>query len=188
MGRMASICLLGALLSGCQAGGNDTGYVVTPGMVESIPADPYDPSPLTVSGRTLMEMPAGTLQFGEMPYAYGPTKEETARAGVELASPLVADEASLARGKWVYETYCLVCHGTRGEGDGPVIGARRFPNPANLQADHARNLADGALYNILTMGQGLMPTYALQVRPLDRWRVIQYVRELQNPPVAGGEQ
>lgn len=186
MRQIAVICLLGFLLAGCGAEGNEPGYVVTAGMVESVPADPYDPSPLTASGRTLMSPPEGTLPYGTLPYTFGASKEETLRAGIELVNPVAKDEDALKRGQWVFETYCQVCHGARGEGDGPVIGAGRFPNPANLLADHTRNLTDGAIYNILTRGQGLMPTYALQVAPLDRWRVIHYVRQMQSPHLPPG--
>ncbi len=223
-----------AVASGCRGSGDEPGYVVTPGMVESVPWDPYDPNPLTGTGRTMMAPPEGTLPHGTMPHAFGASREETARAGRELANPVtatrvahteeamadpitgtsapVADEALadsvtgtsapvaddavvghsepsaavLARGKWVYDTYCSVCHGSSGDGDGPIIGAGRFPNPPSLLSNHARELADGAIYNIVTVGQGLMPSYAVQVTPIDRWRVVHFVRKLQSPVARSG--
>jgi mono/diheme cytochrome c family protein len=183
MRKLAYAYVLAFFALGCQAEGNEPGWVVTPGMVESVPADPYAPNSLTPTGRTMMAMPEGTLAYGTLPYTYGATKEETARAGRELSNPIVVDAEVLKRGQFIYETYCHVCHGANGEGDGPVIGAGRFPNPANLQADHTLKMEDGALFNVLTMGQGLMPTYALQVLAEDRWKVIHYVHHLQNPPV-----
>jgi mono/diheme cytochrome c family protein len=91
--------------------------------------------------------------------------------------PVAADRAALARGKHVYQTFCAVCHGAEGRGDGPIIG--RFPNPPSLLAERARTLPDGELFHILSRGQGIMAPYAVQVRAADRWRVIHYVRELQ---------
>jgi mono/diheme cytochrome c family protein len=209
--------LVAVTTCGCRGSGDEPGYVVTPGMVESVPWDPYDPNPVTKTGQTLMTPPRGTLPYGTMPYRYGTSREETARAGRELANPISATRADgetvlaeaatgtnlprtgtavvddtapppavLARGKWVYETYCLVCHGPGGEGDGPVIGVGRLPNPPSLLANHARDLADGAIYNIVTRGQGLMPSYAAQVTPIDRWRAVHYVRKLQSPAVRPG--
>ena len=183
MRKLATIHLLGFLILGCQAEGNEPGWVVTPGMVESVPADPYEPSSLTQSGRTLMKPPDGTLPYGEMPYTYGVTKEETARAGRELSNPIVVDAEVLKRGQFIYETYCHVCHGANGEGDGPVVGSGRVTNPADLQTDHTRRMADGALFNVLTKGQGRMPSYAVQVLAEDRWKVIHYLHHLQNPAV-----
>src|SRR2546426_8434406 len=37
-----------------------------------------------------------------------------------LTNPRTRTSESLNRGKFVYETYCLVCHGEAGKGDGPL--------------------------------------------------------------------
>ncbi|MEK9139564.1 MAG: cytochrome c [Nitrospirota bacterium] len=39
---------------------------------------------------------------------------------VASTSDLAAGERNLARGKKLYEKYCLACHGSRGKGDGAV--------------------------------------------------------------------
>ena len=46
-------------------------------------------------------------------------------------SPLVNDQGSLDKGKSVYTTHCLNCHGRMGKGDGP-IGKMLIPPAANL--------------------------------------------------------
>ena len=86
----------------------------------------------------------------------------------------------MQRGRKVYETICIVCHGPQGQGDGPIIG--RFPNPPSLQADRARALPDGQVFHIVTRGQGIMPSHGAQVLPDDRWRVILYLRQIQGAP------
>src|SRR3989442_12779582 len=37
-----------------------------------------------------------------------------------LTNPRTRTSESLNRGKFLYETYCLVCHGEAGKGDGPI--------------------------------------------------------------------
>ncbi len=98
------------------------------------------------------------------------------RAGAELRNPFAPTPEALARGKRVYETICVVCHGPQGQGDGPIIG--RFPNPPSLTADRAKGLPDGQLFHIITRGQGIMPSHAVQVLPEDRWRAVLHVRQL----------
>jgi mono/diheme cytochrome c family protein len=186
--RPAALLLAGLLAPlGCRASGDRPGLVLFPDMVRSVPYDSYDPSPVTRSGQTLLLPPEGTVPLGTSPFPYGPGPEEARRAGAELANPVAPTPASLARGREVYETVCIVCHGAKGEGDGPVIGPGRFPNPPSLLAEHARGLPDGQIVHIVTYGQGIMPSHSPQVLPRDRWRVALYVRKLQGslpPPAA----
>ena len=85
----------------------------------------------------------------------------------QLVNPRTRTAESLNRGKWVYETYCLVCHGEGGRGDGPIslAGGGPFPGVRSLVTD--------------SMGRGLMPRYSDKVRGTDRWDLVNYVRSLQ---------
>jgi hypothetical protein len=38
---------------------------------------------------------------------------------------------------------------------------------------------DGRIYHVVTRGQNLMPNYASQILPEDRWAVIHYIRALE---------
>jgi mono/diheme cytochrome c family protein len=125
------------------------------------------------NGASVMMPPEGTLPRGFKPYHFE-TPEEADRA---LKNPLPMTRANLERGKKVFGTYCMVCHGEKGYGDGPVVNP--FPIPKSLQSDNARHWGDGHLFHVITKGQGVMPSYATQVRPIDRWAAILYVRALQ---------
>ncbi|RMH38628.1 MAG: cytochrome c [Deltaproteobacteria bacterium] len=176
---VAVVVATGAAAAACDASGERPAIVVSPDMAFSIPYDPYDPNPNTPTGQTLLAPPEGTMPVDGEWFPYGAGRDEQARAGRELTNPIPADRAEIQRGKHVFDTFCAVCHGAGGAGDGTVIGTGRFPNPPSLVADHARGLPDGALYHIITKGQGIMPSYAVQVRPADRWRAIRYIRTLQ---------
>jgi len=175
-GAVLFVGLALALLA-CRAQGDKPGFVVMPGMQYSVPYDAYDPNPLTRNGETLQLPPEGTVPLANAAFQYGPGTEEAERAGRELASPLEATPANLARGKQVFENVCIVCHGPAGQGDGPIIG--RFPNPPSLTAARAKGYPDGRIVHVIARGQGIMPSHAAQVLPEDRWRVVLYLRALQ---------
>ncbi len=44
-----------------------------------------------------------------------------------LRNPLSADPETLERGEVLYLRYCIMCHGEKGAGDGPVVGENRLP-------------------------------------------------------------
>ena len=178
---VGALALLAGGLRGCRAEADLPGVEVLPGMVESVPVDPYDRDPLGAQhGRySIYKAPAGTVPYGVTPFRYGTGKKEAARAGAEMKSPLKGTEAELARGQFVFDTWCAVCHGKTGDGDGPVIGAGRFPGPPSLKADRAKNLPEGHLLHIIMRGQGLMPSYATQVRRADAWKSVAWIRKLQ---------
>ena len=175
MSRILTIGLFITLFVACSEQSDRPGFIILPGMVKSIPYDAYDANPVT--GQTLQTLPDGTVPFGFVPFDYDTGEAEALRAGRELQNPIDAAIDDGGRGKEVYDTFCYVCHGTMGVGDGPIIG--RFPNPPSLLTARAANMPDGQVFHIITHGQGLMPAYKWQVPTEDRWRSINYVRDLQ---------
>ncbi|MDP9121952.1 MAG: cytochrome c, partial [Acidobacteriota bacterium] len=88
----------------------------------------------------------------------------------------------LVRGRQVYLTFCQVCHGTTGQGDGPLIP--RFPNPPAYNGERVHDMAPGQIFHTVTRGTALMPSYAAQISPDDRWKVVRFVQRLQRLPRA----
>ncbi len=172
-------------LASCSAEGDRPGMAFLPDMVDSGVVHAYDRSPMQRDVPSLFLPPAGTVPVERLPFSYGPGPEEAKRAGAELHNPLVAGPEAVARGKQVYDTICTVCHGPKGEGDGPIIG--RFPNPPSLLAPHAQGLPDGQIVHVITRGQGIMPSHAAQVLLEDRWKAVLYVRQLQGASTASPE-
>lgn len=80
-------------------------------------------------------------------------------------------------GEELYITYCAMCHGYTGAGDGAL---KSYLNPPALLTDRARGYTDGYLYSIIRYGRGLMGQYGDKiVRQDERWAVVDYVRQLQ---------
>ena len=152
---------------------------VFPNMARSVPYDAFASNPNFPDDMTLRPRVPGTVIRGMMPLHYAATPADAQRAGRELTNPFAPnDAAALARGAAVYATYCEICHGPAGKGDG-TVAQRGFPAPPSLLADKARNLADGQIFHIITFGQNNMPSYASQIDREDRWNVILHVRSLQ---------
>lgn len=130
----------------------------------------YDASP---NGASVMMPPEGTIARGHKPYRIETPEEAEAK----LVNPLPMNEITIARGQKMYNIYCITCHGPRGHGDGPVVNP--FPIPKSLQSESMMKWKDGHLFHVITKGQGVMPSYAQQIQPEDRWAIIRYVRVLQ---------
>jgi mono/diheme cytochrome c family protein len=158
------------------------GYEFIPDMARSVPYDAYAPNPVTRNHQTLQPPVVGTIaRAGPLPFHYAATAEDAVRAGRELHSPFSGppSAAVLARGKAVYQTFCAVCHGVRGTGDGPLIP--KFPNPPSYRSARLLAMPDGQIFHVITCGSGMMPAYAGQIAPDDRWKAIAWVRTLQAP-------
>ncbi len=150
-----------------------------PGMYATVPADAYDPSTIFADGKTLQPLPTGTVRYGDSRPHYASTTDDALRAGTELVNPFPStDLAALRRGAEVFATFCAVCHGGEGLGDG-VAAQRGAPRPPSLTGDRALAMRDGQLFHIITYGQNLMASYAVQIPPADRWKAVLHIRSLQ---------
>lgn len=158
-------------LSGCLH--EEPNFIYMPDMV-------YSPA-YKAQKEGAMRMPvAGTVPRDFEPYPYRDMHDpaQTVEVGKLLKNPLPNTQRVLARGQTLFNTYCIVCHGPRGEGNGYVVP--KFPRPPSLQSDKIRGYQDGSIFHVITMGQNLMPSYASQILPEDRWAIIHYVRVLQH--------
>jgi len=122
--------------------------------------------------------PEGTTPVGFTQYEYHNNPEAAAKA---LKNPLSGNTSPeiLSLGQRKFETYCAVCHGYQGKGDGPV-SVKMALKPPPLVSEKITGYPDGHIFHIITDGQGVMSSYAYQlVDPNDRWAIVQYVRNLQ---------
>lgn len=179
-----SFLITAALLTvmACDEDPRRTRLEFAPQMYDSVAYESFAPNPNTADGKTLLRPPEGTLPRGFTRYHYGPGEAEAKRAAAELKNPVASSPETLKRGAATFATFCTPCHGKTGLGDGLVIP--KFPAPPPLNADHAKQLADGQLFHIISHGQGLMPGHGAQVAPEDRWRLVHHLRALQGGATA----
>lgn len=118
-------------------------------------------------------------QFPSMPDGATPISGRTVTFAVEqskLTNPLPATSANIRDGRIYYGYYCLMCHGSRGDGNGPV-GESYLPKPTDLSSPTTSKMADGQLYKAMLSGTGHDPVMIDTVLPRHRWPLVLYVRQ-----------
>ena len=115
-------------------------------------------------------------------YYYGDTEEERTRATNEIIdNPYAITDDGLARGKELYNVFCGICHGEKGDGLGYLArddGA--YPvAPAILISDDFVASSNGRFYHSIMYGKNLMGSYKDKLSYEERWQVIHYIRSLQ---------
>lgn len=139
-----------------------------PNMARSPAYESFSENPNFADGKTLQLPPPHVVAYGAA-LAAAPAPE----------NPFSRDDlAAYTRGAAVYRSYCLPCHGPAGRGDG-AVAMRGFPAPPPLNSENALKMSDAKMFEIVSGGQKNMPSYAAQIPEADRWKVILYVRALQ---------
>jgi len=175
--RAAAVLALTIAALGCSSQRTQRGYEYMPDMTASVPYDTFARNRVTRSGMTQQVPVRGTIPRGFLPIHYANTPADAARAGRELSFPQPPDAKTVEQGRQLYETFCAVCHGLSGDGDGPLVPL--IPNPPAYRSEHVRALPAGHLFHVITFGSGRMPAYASQVAAADRWSIVAYVQTLQ---------
>jgi mono/diheme cytochrome c family protein len=127
------------------------------------------------SARPLVE---GTVARGDL---RADTYFYTGKVGTNPGDmmPFPVTKAILERGRDRFNIFCAPCHSRLGDGKGfvPSRGFSRQPpsfNDARLEKEPL-----GYFFDVITNGFGIMPDYASQIPPQDRWDIVAYVRALQ---------
>jgi len=130
-------------------------------------------------GRNAMTFTAN----GSVPYYYKDTEDERLRATAEIRSnPFPITDAGLARGKDLYNIYCGICHGEKGDGAGYLVrddGGVYPAGPANLISEEFIGTSEGRFYHSIMFGKNVMGSYADKLSYEERWQVIHHIRALQ---------
>jgi mono/diheme cytochrome c family protein len=177
---LGSVLLLAA---GCARQKNSTAVEYMPDMAYGPRVAAQHEDPLR-PGQSVMRQPVpGTVPRDYTPYRYA--QADSLLAQSELQNPLPRTAAVMARGRTVYGNTCIVCHGPEGDGQGSIVPL--YPMPPTLHSAKVRGWPDGRIFHVISRGQNLMPSYASQIVPEDRWAVVHFVRALQrsHAPAAG---
>lgn len=92
----------------------------------------------------------------------------------KIKNPIKSTQASIQKGKEIYEKKCALCHGARGDGKGPA-SAGLSPRPTNFEDSHGEKMSDGEHFCKITTGKGGMPSFEKDLTEEERWHVINYV-------------
>lgn len=130
-------------------------------MLAQRKALPYAANPYASGGVVLERPPAGTLA------------REASSARPKLSREL------LRRGQNRFDRFCAPCHGLLGDGDSEVARSASFRPPPSLHEPRIVAMPNERLFDVITGGYGLMPSFGAPLAPADRWAVVRYVRALE---------
>jgi mono/diheme cytochrome c family protein len=120
---------------------------------------------------------------GSVPYYYPDTEEGRTLATQQLLyNPFPITQNGIARGQELYNYYCGICHGDKGDGVGYLVrdnGGKYPAQPANFLLDDLINSSNGRYYHSIIYGKNAMGAYADKLSYEERWQVIHYIRSLQ---------
>jgi len=169
--------LVGMALVSCDRTRFDKGYEYFPDMTHSMAYETYSPNPNYPDGKTEQVPVKGTISREMIPYQYPATEEGRKQAGLELVNPLKDSLIDLAAGKELYTTFCIGCHGPLGDGKGHLFTSGKFSvPPASLLSAKTMAVPDGEIYHVITVGYNVMGAHGPQIRPNDRWQIVNYVQ------------
>ena len=109
--RAVSFLLFSVLLNGCDRNRNTTGWDYFPDMFYSPAYETFTKNPNFEDGITMRVPPPGTVPRNFTPFNYTSDPESRVRAGIELTNPVPPTKETIARGKTIYNTFCIGCHG-----------------------------------------------------------------------------
>ncbi len=165
---ISSLVVLG--LGACRSGKNATKLQYMPDMADN---------PTVKSQESYIDPPAHAVPINAILY---PATAELAEA--ELRNPFGEDIAQMSpqmkeRGKHLYDTYCIACHGYDGKGKGTLGDAYPIPVP-DITRDEMKAKKDGWFFYRISKGGAQMPAYAHSTSPYERWWIIAHLRGLQD--------
>ena len=139
---------------------------------------PYRGSTFFADGSGMRAFPVNTV-------ARGTLREDThfftgrlADGSMATELPMPMTRTLLKRGQERFKIYCTPCHGQVGEGRGMVV-RRGYKQPVSYHEERLRQVPIGYFFDVMTNGFAVMPSYAAQIPPEDRWAIAAYIRALQ---------
>jgi mono/diheme cytochrome c family protein len=168
---------LGLWLSVCMAFGLSVVAGCQQKMADQPRYEPLSRSTFFGDERAARPLVEGTVARGQLrsdEHLY------TGKQGGKLVDtfPFPATLAVLTRGQQRFNIYCSPCHDRVGTGQGMIV-RRGYRAPASFHMDRLRQAPVGYFFDVMTNGFGVMPDYAQQIQPEDRWAIVAYIRALQ---------
>lgn len=139
--------------------------------------EPFEASSFFADGASVRPRIADTVARTEVNLG---DQLHTGRLNGQVADsfPFTVTVAVLERGQERYTIYCTPCHGLVGDGNG-IVTQHGMPEPPSFHDPDLRNETAGYYFGVITDGTRVMPSFAAQIPPADRWAIVAYVRALQ---------
>lgn len=152
-------------------------YQFMPDMYEDVGYDTYSESDAFANGIEAQLPADGTIKRGYIPFDIDGSFEGYTLAKETLTNPLNEEDVDFAKTKIIYDIYCGICHGTKGDGQGNLVKREKILGVPQFN-DIGRSINEGSIYHVIYYGKNAMGSYANQLDEKERWEVVSYVMHL----------
>lgn len=152
-------------------------YEFFPNMYQSVGYETYAESDAFRNGQEGQLPAKGSIKRGFVPYDYQNSTAGYDAAKLNSKSPLDSLENDTEKAKELYNIYCAICHGEKGNGKGYLVEREKILGVPSY-AD--REITEGSIYHITTYGINSMGAYSNQLNQKERWIVANYVMKLKS--------
>ena len=169
------------------------GWEYMPDMAHPVAYETYQSNLIFSDSMNAQKPVSGTIPIYQgimgnenafMPFHYMNTPEGYEAAGAEVKNPLTVTPEILGEGKRLFNIYCAICHGEDGKASGHIVVGdnvtSKFPPPPSYFNDALLALPEGKMFFTVHFGKNLMGSYSTQLDRLQIWKVISYVRNMQD--------
>jgi mono/diheme cytochrome c family protein len=179
MKSLLKIVVCGVMIVSVTSCKNDNvpNYQYFPNMYQSPSYETYVGYEFFPEEQSALSPVEGTIARGHSLFEYVNTNADFVRAKAELISPLDSTQVNLSQGKELFNIYCAICHGTKGDGQGNLVKREKILGVPSYD-DVGRSITEGGIYHTIYYGKNAMGSYANQLKEEERWQVVAYVLNL----------
>lgn len=152
-------------------------YEYFPNMYQSVGYETYQETDAFANGQSNQLLAEGSLKRGFVPYELPNTNEGYEASKLVTISKIDTASVDMEKTKELYDIYCAICHGEKGNGKGYLVEREKILGVPSY-AD--RQVTIGSVYHVLTYGLNSMGAYSNQLDQKERWMVSQYVMKLKS--------
>lgn len=152
-------------------------YQFMPNMYEPVSYETYGEYEIFANEQEAKLPAPHSVSRGEVPFDFDDTTEGYEAAKANLKNPLDSTELGKIETKALFDIYCGICHGTKGDGQGTLVKREKILGVPAYN-DPGRNLTEGSVYYTIYYGKNAMGSYANQLNETERWQVVDYVMQL----------
>ena len=188
--KIAFLAGLTMLVSSCH-NEQERNYEYFPNMYEAVSYETYSESDVFRGGMEAQLPAPGSIKRGFVPYGvedsnagYVSSKSITKSGYAEMnmgtkvgADSLSVNMVNMDDAKVLYDIYCAICHGTKGDGKGKLVTQEKF---LGIPSYKEREITVGSVFHVETYGLNAMGSYSSQLDAKERWMVAEYVMKLKS--------
>lgn len=154
-------------------------YQFMPNMYEPVGYEAYGSYEIFANEQEAKLPAEGSIPRGELPFDIENTNEGYEEAKATLKNPLDSVQKADFAGGQLYDIYCAICHGKKGDGQGTLVKNEKILGVPAYN-DAGRAITEGSVYHTIYYGKNTMGSYANQLNETERWQVVNYVMNLKS--------